>query len=160
MVRLEFNLMFGLWFIDFLVLINVACGWCHHFCFLLHACTPASPSAPFLQRRVVFFVAEVTYKSTQVSPYLPVTFIVAAFHLPKQLNAASTSKPWRQRLATPLSLRVWDSIEQLPAVRSSRLPTVWSSGSRVSYRARRRHHWSRRDLDHDQWLRRPCPSSR
>jgi hypothetical protein len=41
-------LMFGLWFIDFLVSTNVACGWCHQFCFLLHACTPT----PSLQRRL------------------------------------------------------------------------------------------------------------
>jgi hypothetical protein len=40
MVRSEFN--FDVWFVidNFLVSINIACGWCYQFCFLLHACTP------------------------------------------------------------------------------------------------------------------------
>jgi hypothetical protein len=44
----------------FLVLINVVCGSCHQFCFLLHACTPTCGLATDC-----YFVLEVTHKSTQ-----------------------------------------------------------------------------------------------
>jgi hypothetical protein len=51
MVKSKFN--FGVGFVIyrfFLVSINVACGWCHHFCFLLLACTPTSQCRDVIRR--------------------------------------------------------------------------------------------------------------
>jgi hypothetical protein len=78
MVRSEFNLIFGFWFIDFLVSINVACGWCHQFCFLLHECTPTS--IPL--RTGCYFVVEPTTKRPKVpasAPPPPQTLTCGAF---------------------------------------------------------------------------------